>query len=345
MSLEIQIDDITQTQWQDCAGNFADYSIYQTWAYQQQRAQSEGLQLSRFIIKDGQQAVSMGHVRIMQVKPLFKIGYLQWGPLVRRRDSGILCNAEALRILREAYLGKKTNVLRVVPNIVNDALGLEVSQMMQAAGFKHIQDVKPYRTISLPLEKSEEELRKNLDSRWRNKLNKAAKANLEIRYGTNGEYFSAFASLYKQLSDRKNFNTLDLEVFENSQKSLSEGEKMQLIAAYCENEPITVNINSCLGDTGIVLFAAGNQNAHNFGANNLTWWQSFILAKQAGMKFCDLGGVDPMNNPGVYDFKNKVGGKETFHIGTFEAHSSRFSAVAWQIAQKCNRVINQRKKM
>jgi lipid II:glycine glycyltransferase (peptidoglycan interpeptide bridge formation enzyme) len=343
MSLEIVIDDITQTQWQNCANNFADYSIYQTWAYQQQRAESEGLRLSRFIIKNGQQTVSMGQLRIMQIKPLFKIGYLQWGPLLRSQNNDILCSSEAFSLLREAYLGKRVNIIRIVPNIVDGQTGRQVSQMIQAAGFSRIENIKPYRTISLPLDKSEEELRKNLDPRWRNKLNKAIKANLEIKCSTNGKYFAAFENLYKQLSERKKFTALELEIFKDSQKLLHENEKMRLIAAYCQDEPITVNINSCLGDTAIVLFAAGGQNAHSFGANNLTWWQSFMTARQAGMKFCDLGGIDPENNPGVYDFKNKVGGKETFHIGTFEACSNNLLKVTWQAGQKIHNAVRKRK--
>jgi lipid II:glycine glycyltransferase (peptidoglycan interpeptide bridge formation enzyme) len=343
MSFEIIIDDITQEQWQNCANDFADYSIYQTWAYQQQRAESKGQQLSRFIIRNGQQTVSMGQMRIMQIKPLFKVGYLQWGPLLRLKNNNMLCSVEAFSALREAYLGKRVNIILIVPNIVDGPIGHQVSQMIQAAGFDRTENVKPYRTILLPLDKSEEELRKNLDPRWRNRLNKALKANLEIRCSTNGEYFVTFENLYRQLSDRKKFTALELEVFKNSQKSLPEHEKMRLVAAYCQDEPIAVNINSCLGDTAIVLFAAGNQNAHSFAANNLVWWQSFMTACQAGMKFCDLGGIDPVANPGVYEFKKKVGGEEMFHIGTFEACSSNLLKITWRAGQKIYNAVSKGK--
>ena len=70
-------------EWERCARQFTDYSIYQTWSYQQVRGESDRQKISRFIIKDENGHVSsMGQIRIKYVKMLgLKIGYIQSGPL------------------------------------------------------------------------------------------------------------------------------------------------------------------------------------------------------------------------------------------------------------------------
>ncbi len=65
MACEVIVDNISREDWERYAGNFADYSIYQTWAYQQVRAKMDGQQLSRAMIMDKiGQVVTMCQVRI-----------------------------------------------------------------------------------------------------------------------------------------------------------------------------------------------------------------------------------------------------------------------------------------
>jgi len=160
MSHKAIVDSITQTEWQQYASNFADYNIYQTWPYQQVRAKMAGQELSRVVIKDENNRVkTMCHVRIKNVKSLgLKIGYVQWGPLVRSSNGTINCSVEALRTLRQAYLGTKVNVLRVVPNVCDDEVGKRLSEMLKSSGFQLVSSVPPYRTLMLRLNDSEEEI-------------------------------------------------------------------------------------------------------------------------------------------------------------------------------------------
>ena len=81
MSYQVIIDDFDHLEWEKNAKNFADYSIYQTWPYQEVRAEMAGQELSRVIIKnDKDEVVTMCHVRIKNVNGIgLKIGYVQQG--------------------------------------------------------------------------------------------------------------------------------------------------------------------------------------------------------------------------------------------------------------------------
>jgi hypothetical protein len=340
MAIEIIIDNISEAQWQGCAQDFADYSIYQTWAYQQVRAETARQQLSRFVIKDGERVMTMGQMRIMNVRLLgLRIGYVQWGPLLRRKDDCAQCLTEALTLLRNAYLNKRVNVLRLVPNVCDGDSGRQLEQILYNSGFGRVDHLRPYHTVVVPLEVAEDEMRHNLHQKWRNVLNKAEKAGVEIRQGISDEYISIFESLYRRTVARKHFVGLDIETFSKSQQLLNERQKMNVIIAYFDGEPVSAHVSSYLGDTAVVLFAAGNEAGLKCGASNLVWWRSFLAARQAGMKTCDLGGIDPVGNPGVYQFKSRMGGKEIFHIGTFDACSGSCIRSVWRCTEKLHTTI------
>lgn len=276
--------------------------------------------LSRVIIKDKQgQVVTMCQVRIKSVRALgLRIGYVQWGPLLWKRDSQITCSVEALRQLRQVYLHQNVNVLRIVPNIRDDEMGQLLAMMLREAGFVHIPSVKPYRTFMLQVDDSEENIRMRLRKSFRRDLKKAEQTGIEIRQGHSDEFCKMLEDLYLESLKRKGFKGLNPQEFIKTEGLLSDHEKMNIIAAYLDGEPISVLLASNLGDTAVVLLAASNEKGLACGSSYLIWYRAAISALNAGMKLYDLGGIDPKDNPTVWQFKSRMGGEEIHYIGAFE---------------------------
>ena len=88
MSYEVIIDNVDKAEWERYAKGFADYSIYQTWSHQQVRAEMDGQEVNRVVIKDENgHVVTMCQIRIKRVKSLgLRIGYVQCGPLFRGKE-------------------------------------------------------------------------------------------------------------------------------------------------------------------------------------------------------------------------------------------------------------------
>lgn len=336
MACEVIVDNINREDWERYAGNFADYSIYQTWPYQQVRAEMDGQEVSRVVIKDENGHVAtMCQIRIKHVKLLgLRIGYVQWGPLARAMDGTLKCSVEALRALRETYVGTKVNVLRVVPNVFEDETGLEVVQMLEASGFEYVRTVTPYRTIMFPLDGSEEELKRRLHRNWRRNLKKAENAGIEIKRGCENELFDILERLYLEALERKGFKGLNPEEFARPRRMLSGHEKLIVTVAYFDGEPVTALTTSNLGDTGLDILAANNEQGLKCGSSFLAYWNAFDASRRAGMKRYDLGGIDPEKNPNVYQFKSRMGGQEVSHVGAFEAFSSLRAKTTWRMAEK-----------
>jgi lipid II:glycine glycyltransferase (peptidoglycan interpeptide bridge formation enzyme) len=341
MPYNVIVDNISMEEWEQYAREFSDYSIYQTWPYQQVRAEMSGQELSRAVIKDENgRIVSICHVRIKRIRLLgLRIGYVQWGPLVRTKDGSLLCTAQSLRALCKAYFGTRVNILRVVPNIFENETGREVNQMLEAGGFERVGSLAPYRTLILRVDDSEEGIRKRLRKSFRRDLKKAEKSKIEVREGTDREFCEKLEQLYLGLLKRKNFKGLNPREFVKTQGLLSYPEKMNIIVAYLDGEPIAAHLASNLGDTGVVLLAASNEKGLTCGASYLMWYKGAIAAWRAGMRFYDLGGIDPDNNPYVYQFKSRQGGEEHFHIGVFDACISSRVRFIWRICDRIYRYI------
>lgn len=336
MACEIIVDDIRREDWERYAGNFADYSIYQTWPYQQVRAEMDGQDISRAVIKDENGKVAtMCQIRIKHFKPLgLKIGYAQWGPLFRGKNGKITCSTQALQQMRKAYLPNKVNILRLVPNVRNDEVGLAFAEMLQSAGFQSYPVVQPYRSFLLRVDDSEDGIRKRLRKSFRRDVKYAEKAGIQISQDSSEEFCDILEKLYSLSLQRKKFQGLNLREFIRPQQMLSAAERMNITVAYYDGEPAAVHLASNLGDTAVVLLAASSEKGLECGASYLVWYKGAIAALKAGMKWYDLGGIDRDKNPNVYQFKSRMGGGEVMHIGAFEACTNSVVKRLWSMAEK-----------
>ena len=55
------------------------------------------------------------------------------------------------------------------------------------------------------------------------------------------------------------------------------------------------------------------------------------LLAERGIQHYDFGGVDPINNKGVFDFKHGAGGTEATYVGEYDTTSPKFAT--WVLAK------------
>jgi lipid II:glycine glycyltransferase (peptidoglycan interpeptide bridge formation enzyme) len=336
MSYTVNIDNFDRSHWQEKAKEFADYSIYQTWPYQENRAEMSNCKISRAIVtNENKQVCLMCQVRIKHVKAIgLKVGYVQWGPLVRGTGNELKCCVSALIELRKAYLDNMVNVLRVVPNLPDGEAGEIFCRMLKAAGFRSSGMFSAYRTLAIKFNDGHEGLTKGLSTLFRRNLKKANKADLQIRHCGDKEGFDVLANLYSSLKATKGFKGVEIEEFSAPQQSLCDHEKMDLLMLYNEGRPISSVLSSNLGDSGILLLATANDEGRKLAAAYLNWHSSVMLSLESGKERYDLGGIDPLNNPGVYDFKSRMGGTEIYHVGAFDACKTTAIKAMWTLSDK-----------
>jgi hypothetical protein len=324
-----EIDSIGETRWGELLQDFDDSNIHQTW--------SSGViswgerNISHIVLRRDGEVVGMVQIGIRKLSIIGAgVATVYWGPLWRRKgiseDYDVL--EKMIEVLKNEYVIKRRHLLRIWP------IGFEISDertksLLGKYGFTRNSRVPAYRTLLLDLSPSLEELRKNLEQKWRNNLNTAEKRNLNLMEGTSDEMYLTFLKMLHEMVLRKKFKSqVSYDNYRRIQNDLPEFLKMKIIVCTCEGVPVSVGIFSAIGITGTYILGATSTRGLGVNGSNLIQWRAITWLKERGCRWYDLGGVDPSGNPGVYKFKRGVAGKngkEVTHLGQFSLSNNIIS--------------------
>jgi len=341
MPIQVLIDSFDSREWDENARRFSDYSVYQNEKYQGVRAEVDRQELMKIMaVDDRGDVVMMGHARIKSAQPLpFQVGYMQSGPLVLR-DGNLHAELEdAFRAMRQACHARGIQVLRIVPNAPRAEIGEKIEKAILGAGFAVAPTVAPYHTILVSLKETEDEIRARIDRESRRVLRKSEAAPVEVLASTGQEAFDVLERLYAAAKVRKGFLGLDSHEFATMQQRLDDCDKAVVLLARHEGEYVTAHATTHFGKMAVPILTANNETGLRLGTSYLLWWKAYCMAKELGMEYYDLGGVDPEENPKGYLFKKRLGGEETRYIGGYDSCSNVMVRGAWAVAEKSYRFL------
>ena len=318
-----EVDTIRPEDWCEVIAGFSDGNLYQLW--QHGSGPERFMDVSRLVLKRGGRVVAAAEVRTFRL-PLMRrgIAYVLWGPVWKPRagDADPQVFEQAVRALANEYVHLRGQVLRLNPRVYADPNGDE-ARLLGSEGFSTHTIARTKRSLLIDLSPTVEELRKQLDKKWRNCLSKAERSGLVIDEGTDNARFDEFVSLYARLLERKQFEpSADIQKHRRVQQSLPDATKMRVVLARQEGVPCAGALISPIGETAVYLFGATDESGMRTNAAYFVQWHVVNSLRAQGFKFYDLNGIDPEANPGVYHFKRGLAGRdgrEVTFIGQFQA--------------------------
>lgn len=324
----VEVDGVSESSWSELLDQFDDANVYQTWAFGVLRWEEKNL--SHLILKRGSDVVAMAQLRILQPAKLrFGIAYLRWGPICHRSgrelDPSVVC--AMAKALRDEYVTRRGLYLEVLPNAFCGSPRAEAFQLA-FSGFSNGASIskEQYRTFVLDLSPSLEVLRKNLDKKWRNQLNAASRNNLEVIEASDNEHYEEFRALYCQMRQRKQFDSdVDVDTFYRIHQRLRESHRFSILICRHQKKPVAALVCSALGESAIYLLGATNEEGMKVKGSYLLQWAAIESMKKKGIRFYDLGGIDPVGNPGVHHFKSGLSGTDVSHLAPLIACDNGFS--------------------
>ena len=326
---QVEVDRATAADWSRLLDLFDDANIYQTAAYGGIRWGEKNL--SRLVLKRNDEAVAIAQFRIIRPTPLkFGMAYLRWGPLWERK--GFLVDPEVITRMAQAieneYLDKRKLFLRVIPNAFPESS--RATTMLTAFcrfSSEPLDASNTYRTFVVDLADPLEELRKRLEKKWRNQLARAEKNELVTVAGTGSNEYRAFCQMYYEMRDRKSFETtVDVEEFGRIQEALPESQRMRVLICKENGVPAAGLVVSAMGHSAIYVLGATSIAGLNSKGAYLLHWVMIQWLKENGVRWYDLGGIDPERNPGVYHFKRGFSGADLRQLGPLVASRSALSS-------------------
>ncbi len=318
------VDSANEQEWNRIVRLFRDATVNQTWSYCTVMAKKA----SNLVVRRGDTIVAGASLRLV-VLPLVNAGiaYLSSGPMWRRRgeDDDLEVLRRTLRALKEEYVVRRRLLLRIAPNVfTNLTHHPAIRQVFGEEGF-YCRPIE-HQTLFLDLQPSLGDLRKGLDQKWRNILNRAERSGLTTREGVETGLFATFRDIYTDMRDRKKYKTdVSLDAYEVIQNGLPPDLKMRIVIAESNGRPMAGGVFSTLGDTGFYVLGATSTEGMKNGASYLVQWRAIALLKEQGLHTYDLGGCSPKRVPTTYHFKAGICGKRpevASRIGILEACGS-----------------------
>jgi hypothetical protein len=326
---KIEVDAATSVEWSKMLDLFDDANIYQTFAYGGVRWGEKNL--SHLVLKRDGEVLGMAQLRIIRPTPLkFGMAYLRWGPLWERRGLRLdpEIPARMARAIEAEYLEKRKLFLRVLPNAF---AGSQRATTMRAAFCKFSSEPlhagNTYRTFVLDLSPLIDELRSGLDKKWRNQLTRSEKNNLRVIAGQGSEEYRIFRQIYIQMRKRKAFETtVSSDEFGRIQEALVESQRMRILICEDKGVPVAGIVASAMGDSAVYVLGATSDEGLSSKGAYLLQWTLISWLREKGVRWYDLGGIDPEGNPGVYHFKRGLSGVDVCQMNPLAASGSAVSS-------------------
>ena len=256
-------------------------------------------------------------VAAMQALEVFGRGPLRalWAPggpcLGEPREEMLRVILRALR--RIAPFGSLT-ALALAPSLMWTP---SVDQVFRDEGLQSF-DGRRSSTMVLDLRNPIPALRAGLTKNWRHNLNRSERHGVTVREIRGPEELPIVQALYEQVTRRKGIPSRLQAPFLNALYGTARTPGLiRIFLAIHEDRPTAMRVVGWGPHVVHDLFAGADDAARHSYANYAMVWHIIERACQDGLGTYDLGGIDPIGNPGVFDFKRGLGGKIVIHPGVW----------------------------
>jgi hypothetical protein len=338
----VQIGGIGREEWTALLQRFVDRSVVQAWEFP--AAICPRHEVTRVVVRGGDgDARGMAQVRSLRL-PVVGGGVAQVaaGPLWRRSGERPDPDdfAEVLAVLRDEFVSRRGLLLRVAPQITV-AEGAAAVRALEDLGFRRNEASPPYRTFLLDLARPLQEIRAGLHTKARKALKATLAGTLELREGTDPALLRGVAPLYRSVASSKGFSEeVDLTDWERLAQTMPAAHRPRTFLA-CDRgvavAGLVVFSEGGGGATGWPVVAAVTARGRELQAGYLLHWRATEWLHELGCGAFDLGGIDPVANPGTYQFKRWFGGTDVTYLGTWEARGRVRSTVVTYAGERALR--------
>jgi hypothetical protein len=296
--------------WPALAAGFADLGFEQGAAYAGAAARRIGGRVQSCLLTDGDRPVAAAAVRVRTVPGLGRgIAWIAAGPLLRPGGAPAPEGARLAAILaalRAEFCGRQGHVLRLRLSASAGLPPAAVAAAAGAAGFAPTARAPLYRTALLPLDRDADTLMAGLHGKWRTDLRFAQKSGLTVEHGSGDALAARFMALYAPVQRAKGF---DPDIPPGFHFPLDGPDyRVETLIATKDGTDLAGIVTGTCGATSTYLFGATADAGRPVRAGYLLQWEALARARAAGCRWYDLGGLDPVANPDVARFKDRMGG-------------------------------------
>ena len=186
-----------------------------------------------------------------------------------------------------------------------------VQTILEEEGFLRNKGNPTQRTILIDLTRSSEEIHKGLSKNWRRRLALAERNTIETMEGDSLDLYDIYRKLDDEMMGLKHFvQYANPDEYRKIQEALPSRQKMGIMVCKYDNRPVAGVVWSGIGNTSLEILIATNAEGRELGTAYYLKWRELMWLKDHGFQWHDLAGINPVGNPGRFQFKTGVLGKD-----------------------------------
>lgn len=284
--------------WDDALSSLAGHPL-QSALWGNARSKVDGILDSRWLLRQGTNVVWMARVETRRVPGLGNIAWVPRGPTVAPGlDSEHLLTEFCKKLRERGYILAVINPWGAV------STGFETAN--------HRALSSSIKTIWIDLQVGRESLWKDLDKQWRYGVGRATRQGVKVETTEELNTIDLFFHLCQGISRSKAFKlpasaALMRRIIERGKTGPVQA---RLFVAHYEGRLGAGALILRCGSSVHYLWGATNRELSKQRVGEAVQWAVIEWALDKGCLLYDLEGIDPVKNPGTYQFKKKMGGRE-----------------------------------
>jgi lipid II:glycine glycyltransferase (peptidoglycan interpeptide bridge formation enzyme) len=239
----------------------------------------------------------------------------------------------AVRGTLPAVAGRVSH-LRVDPEIELDGPGDEGGALREAfrsAGWSAAPPVQPAATRIIDLRADEAALWGDLRKKWRQYVNKARGAGIEVVDGDAGR-LPDFYRIYRETATRAGFLIRTEAAYRDVWDAFAPAGRARLLFAQLpDGQPVATLFLVRCGDRVVEPYGGMTALGGETRANYLLKWEAIRSSRAGGATSYDLWGLA---TGGIAQFKTGFGGREVRYVGAWDLVLDPMGRTAYAIAQR-----------
>lgn len=174
-------------------------------------------------------------------------------------------------------------------------------------------------TLQLNLEKTEEQLLRQMRKNTRYLIKKAAKEGVRIIQSADVKDIEILYNLQMETARRRHFTPFKKEYFEKEFKIFLHDDKIRLFKAVYQGKILAAALIIFYGREAVYHYSGSSSKFRRISASYLLQWEAIKEAKRRNLQVYNFWGIAPLNKPkhrfaGVSLFKRGFGGKEVNYL-------------------------------
>ena len=300
--------------WNEYLNRVGKSNLLQSWEYGESKQNSEKWNVKRGVISINGEDVAVVQVLEKRLFNTIHIYRINRGPLFLKE-----LGQDSLYAVHQAIQKELTGLLKGRLLFHAPELNLNSNSIMIASNFGYyFSKRKGWESIWLDLRKEQEELRKMLDSKWRNMLTYAERHDLSFELHTDSKNFDWILKKYEEVMSSRGFNGVPVDLYKDLKKQFDGTDKPIVVLKAFSGLELLAGI--CIvphGKAATYLLGWNSTKGRQLKANQFLLWNAILYFKDQEYNWFDLGGIDEENTPGISSFKLGVNGKRYRLIGEY----------------------------